>query len=364
MNICIALAVVILFSVVRSYAIVVAGDQDNSIMPSEERGQSSVGNFDADYPVTGVVVSSNYFLAGNHVGGSVGSTFTIGGTTYTTIAKTNDPDHLDIYGNPDLDGNTLWKIGGCFPTNRIAKFYTNSLGIGKTVTVFGRGTAKGIPIYKNSPRPMITNFVKGDSLIEFEVVGGGVGAKFAVWCATNITGSWTTLPGIYTIPGNQSTNISIPTTANPNMFFRTVITEPVLIGWNIGTWDGVMRWGTNVIIGAETNTSGNYSLYSTFDRDGGDMESCATGGDSSGAVFVKDSGKWKLIGIILGGDRVISYSFDGSDNVFAGTLFDVSGLYMWGNPYPLPTDYGAIPHRSTYSPIPVSWVNDLIQRKW
>ncbi|MEK7609611.1 MAG: hypothetical protein AAB470_00630 [Patescibacteria group bacterium] len=355
-----ALTLVLVVSMIQSYAVVVIGDQDNSILPIG-RGADSVGIFNS---TAGVVVSSNYFLAGNHVGGNVGDTFTINGITYTTIAKTNDPNYLDIYGNPDVEGNTLWKISGCFPTSRIAKLYTNGVGIGRPITVFGRGTQRGNLIYKNSSPPRIENFVKGDAFIEFDVIGGTVSANFAIQCATNIAGTWTTLTETYTVPGNQNVHVSIPVTADPNMFFRTVMTEPILIGWSIGMGDGVMRWGTNII--SETqNTEKGYILVSTFDRNGGSEECAITPGDSSGAAFAKDSdSKWKLIGINYSSDAGISYSFDGSDVVFAGTLFDVSGLYMWGNPYQLPSEYGVILQRSFYAPIPWQWIKEVIHQNW
>src|SRR5215218_3374964 len=39
----------------------------------------------------GTPIGKNYFITAEHIGGNVGSTFTLGGKTYNTVAKYDDP---------------------------------------------------------------------------------------------------------------------------------------------------------------------------------------------------------------------------------------------------------------------------------
>ncbi len=79
----------------------------------------------------GTPIASQYFITAKHVGGSVGSIFTYNGQSYTTTAA---------YASPTNDLQ-IWKISGTFST--YAPLYTKSTEVAKTMTVFGRGTARG-----------------------------------------------------------------------------------------------------------------------------------------------------------------------------------------------------------------------------
>jgi hypothetical protein len=79
----------------------------------------------------GTPIAPNYFIAAQHVGGSVGDPFIFRGVDYLTVAVTNQAGS-DV---------TLWRISGTFPD--YAPIYTNRDEIGKSIVVYGRGTQRG-----------------------------------------------------------------------------------------------------------------------------------------------------------------------------------------------------------------------------
>jgi hypothetical protein len=79
----------------------------------------------------GTPIAPNYFITAKHVGGSVGNVFTYNGQAYTTTAS---------YASPGSD-LTIWKVSAAFDT--YAPLYTLSNEVSKTMTVYGRGTARG-----------------------------------------------------------------------------------------------------------------------------------------------------------------------------------------------------------------------------
>ena len=79
----------------------------------------------------GTPIAPNYFIAAQHVGGSVGDPFIFRGVAYLTVAVTNQAGS-DV---------TLWRISGTFPD--YAPIYTNRDEIGKSIVVYGRGTQRG-----------------------------------------------------------------------------------------------------------------------------------------------------------------------------------------------------------------------------
>ena len=82
----------------------------------------------------GTPIAPRYFIAANHVGGSVGDFYTLNGFTYRTVATFKDP-------NSDL---RIWKVANTFPI--YAPLYTNSNEVGQHCVMFGRGTQRGIPV--------------------------------------------------------------------------------------------------------------------------------------------------------------------------------------------------------------------------
>ncbi|MDQ6656495.1 MAG: hypothetical protein M3Y80_11870, partial [Verrucomicrobiota bacterium] len=70
----------------------------------------------------------------------------------------------------------------------------------------------------------------------------------------------------------------------------------------------------------------NQYVYATFDQDGGASEAHLSGGDSGGAVFVREGGVWKLAGINYAVDGPFYGDASGA-NAFNGALFDARDFY-------------------------------------
>ena len=82
----------------------------------------------------GTPIAPQYFMAAQHIGGSVGQTFTFNGANYTTTAYWDDP-------SSDL---RIWKVNGAFPN--YTPLYSTSDEAGKPLVVIGRGTQRGAPV--------------------------------------------------------------------------------------------------------------------------------------------------------------------------------------------------------------------------
>ncbi|HUJ11714.1 MAG TPA: PKD domain-containing protein [Verrucomicrobiae bacterium] len=81
----------------------------------------------------GTPIASNFFIAAQHIGGSVCAPFVFNGVTYTTVTNFDDP-------SSDL---RIWQVAETFPY--YAPFYTGTAEAGKTCVVIGRGTQRGGP---------------------------------------------------------------------------------------------------------------------------------------------------------------------------------------------------------------------------
>lgn len=111
-----------------------------------------------------------------------------------------------------------------------------------------------------------------------------------------------------------------------------------LRGWSWGDGDGVQRWGTNTVSGLAFDGT---LLAADFDHDdegeveegGGPgeeaTESHLSGGDSGGAVFIKDpvDGIWKLAGINYAVNGPYYPSAMGGA-AFSAALFDQTGFFF------------------------------------
>ncbi|MGA2246064.1 MAG: hypothetical protein ABSH48_13775 [Verrucomicrobiota bacterium] len=95
----------------------------------------------------GTAIAPNYFLAAQHIGGSVGDIFTLNGSNYITTAYWDDP-------GSDL---RLWQVSGTF-TN-YAPLYSTSDEQGKSLVVIGRGTQRGPAVTVTWTPPDTTNEV-------------------------------------------------------------------------------------------------------------------------------------------------------------------------------------------------------------
>ena len=104
-------------------------------------------------------------------------------------------------------------------------------------------------------------------------------------------------------------------------------------GWFWGATDGVERWGENDVA-AVTNLGVGVGdmLRVVFDGNGGSNECHLSDGDSSGSVFIQDSGVWKLAGINHGVDGEFRNAVDAA--VFTAALTDRRGLFQQSGPGP------------------------------
>src|SRR5664279_3115326 len=79
----------------------------------------------------GTPIAPNYFLAAQHIGGSICAPFVFNGLPYTTVTNYDDP-------STDL---RIWQVAETFPY--YAPLYTGSNEVGKLCVVIGRGTQRG-----------------------------------------------------------------------------------------------------------------------------------------------------------------------------------------------------------------------------
>ena len=82
----------------------------------------------------GTAIAPHFFLTAKHVGGAIGQAFQFQGRGYTTVEVIRSPDS-------DL---AVWRVEETLPT--FAPLFTGNDEVGRSVVVFGRGTARGIPI--------------------------------------------------------------------------------------------------------------------------------------------------------------------------------------------------------------------------
>jgi hypothetical protein len=107
---------------------------------------------------------------------------------------------------------------------------------------------------------------------------------------------------------------------------------PVTKGWLWGGYDGVQRWGTNVVtailpgevIEPLLGPVGDL-LEATFDAGGGADEAHLSSGDSSGGMFILDGTVWKLAGINFAVDAFFNTNSTGPG--FYAAITDKGGLY-------------------------------------
>jgi len=156
---------------------------------------------------------------------------------------------------------------------------------------------------------------------------------------------------------------SVTTTTNP---LGTAKTN----GWQWGSYDGLVRWGENVVAGVVNGdgllgvgTIGEV-LQATFDAIGGANECHLSSGDSGGALFIKDGSVWKLAGI--------NYAVDGPYNTtntgpgFEAAIFNERGLYTTNSiigGWDLVPDFGPAQPGSFYATrisAHVNWINSVI----
>jgi len=246
-----------------------------SLADSGWQFQGYWGNF------LGTPIAPQYFIAAQHVGGTVGQTFSYQDLTYTTTAYWDDA-------NSDL---RIWKVDGVFPA--YAPLYSGNDEMGKHLVVFGRGTQRG----DEFQHPKVTTNTITTS---YNLRTLGITSREA--------------KKLYPDAVIKGSTLIVSSTE--------VVTNSELRGWQFGAADAVMRWGVNDV----TSTSG--CLAAGFHFDGTPDESYLSSGDSSGGVFIQENGIWKLAGINYAIEGPFSNTSD--DPGCYAAIFDKSGLYSGG----------------------------------
>jgi hypothetical protein len=137
----------------------------------------------------------------------------------------------------------------------------------------------------------------------------------------------------------------------------------VLKGWqfDFNGQDGLRSWGENVVSGIVNGGGGLGELVAMdFDADGGPNEGGLSVGDSSGGVFIKSGGTWKLAGVIYGTDN--PWRINAGDPSFFANIFDAGGLWVGSNPQFIPDSDTDIPASSYATRISanLAWINSAI----
>lgn len=89
---------------------------------------------------TGTPIAPNYFLTSKHIG--VAASLSLGGDSYSVAAGGLNTAYWDDAAS-DM---RIVKISGTFPTGLITPLFTTGSEVGKTLTVFGRGTQRGAEV--------------------------------------------------------------------------------------------------------------------------------------------------------------------------------------------------------------------------
>jgi len=113
---------------------------------------------------------------------------------------------------------------------------------------------------------------------------------------------------------------------NPVYFDPPANTD--LRGWLWTSYDGRLRWGTNLVSDVATVTVGvpGEYLISYFTQSAGEDVISFSPGDSGGGAFILDSdGKWKLAGVITAVEAEFRTTADSS--TFYAALFNREGFY-------------------------------------
>ena len=102
-------------------------------------------------------------------------------------------------------------------------------------------------------------------------------------------------------------------------------------GWKWGSLDGLHSWGENNVSGTYNGGTGYGTLLKfDFNKNGLYNEGALSTGDSAGAVFINDAGKWKLAGINYLVDGPFSLSGTNGSG-FNASVYDKGGLYVGGD---------------------------------
>ncbi len=248
-------------------------DANNVIPPPEfYKEWGLIGYFNG---FTGIPISKNHFITSKHIGGKIGDSLTFDGKIYKTT--TNFLDRASDF--------TIWKISTDFL--KWADLYKHEQELNKPAFIAGYGMARGNEIYGYCPQ-----------LIEEKVYN----------YKTNYT-FYSENPKTT----HSKLKIEVVSTITTNYVLTPVIR---LKGWQLGDLDGVLRWGTNVVVESYNNNYLRFNFY---------PQTCmAVFGDSSGPVFIEG----KLAGLISAVGNIGPYGVEPAQLGVLGAYFDTSGLWF------------------------------------
>ena len=181
-------------------------------------------------------------------------------------------------------------------------------------------------------------------------------SDLAIW---RVAGTLAPVAPLYTKPNERNKPLVVIGRGTPRG--AEVRVKKVLKGWQWGDYDGVQRWGRNIVSSIVPAGNGNGDLLRvTFDaRVPG--ESHLSVGDSGGPLFIKDGRVWELAGINSGVDG--PFNTTGSGDGFKAAIFDARGLYVetasgWmllQGPRPIPSAFYATRISSR-----TNWINRIL----
>ena len=153
-------------------------------------------------------------------------------------------------------------------------------------------------------------------------------SDLAVW---QVAGTFPIHALLYSSPVGSEVNLRLVVFGRGTQRGNPVLvgTDSHLGGWAWGTYDYVLRWGTNVVGSIVSDPTYGKLLRAPFDANAGPNEAHLSSGDSGGGVFVLNTStnRWEFAGVNLSVDGPFSVSMDGS-NPFNAAMFDTSGLFV------------------------------------
>jgi hypothetical protein len=138
-TVCLGLLLVFLF-LPRSHGVLFVSTGDPSVNTNAPSGSLATSGWQYEGQwgsFLGTPITTNFFLAAQHVGGSIGQALVLNGVAYHTVAFFDEP-------NTDL---RLWQVAETFPS--YAPVYTKADEVGKLCVVIGRGTDRGPAVVVN-----------------------------------------------------------------------------------------------------------------------------------------------------------------------------------------------------------------------
>lgn len=142
----------------------------------------------------------------------------------------------------------------------------------------------------------------------------------------------------------------------------TLVVGGVTKGWLWGNTNNIERWGQNTVSGVTSNATVGQLLYAIVNLTGGVADECALSyNDSSGGMFIKDGGIWKLAGITysVSEDFVSTNGVNGSG--MNAAMVDYFGIYLGGDDnWMIDTNHDVGFFVSSRVSAHIDWINSII----